>query len=149
MSILSRLLAALLVAATLGFGPLGLAAEPSKDPIPIAQIEQMVAPIALYPDALLTQILMASTYPLDLVQADRWQEEHEDLKGEALDKAVRGEPWDDSVKVLVQFPSVLGFMSDNLDWTQDLGDAVLAQMQDVIDAIQKLRREAELAGNLK
>lgn len=148
MSIQSRLLAVLMVTAAWGFVPLSPAAEPPKDPMPMAQIEQMVAPIALYPDALLTQILMASTYPLDLVQADRWQEEHEDLKGEDLDKAVRGEPWDESVKVLVQFPSLLGFMSDNLDWTQDLGDAVLGQMQDVIDAIQKLRREADLAGNL-
>ncbi len=149
MSIQSRLLAVLMVTAAWGFAPLIPAAEPPKDPMPMAQIEQMVAPIALYPDALLTQILMASTYPLDLVQADRWQDEHDDLKGEALDKAVRGEPWDESVKVLVQFPSLLGFMSDNLDWTQDLGDAVLGQMQDVIDAIQKLRREADLAGNLQ
>jgi len=149
MSLLSRLLIALLVVAIGGFGLPSRAAEPSKDPIPMAQIEQMVAPIALYPDALLTQILMASTYPLDLVMADRWLEEHPDLKGEDLDKAVRGEPWDESIKVLVQFPSVLGFMSDNLDWTQDLGDAVLGQMQDLVDAIQKLRREAELAGNLK
>jgi hypothetical protein len=149
MSLLSRLLIALLVVAIGGFGLPSRAAEPSKDPIPMAQIEQMVAPIALYPDALLTQILMASTYPLDLVMADRWLEEHPDLKGEDLDKAVRGEPWDESIKVLVQFPSVLAFMSDNLDWTQDLGDAVLGQMQDLVDAIQKLRREAELAGNLK
>jgi len=149
MSTLSRLLAALSMALSLGFGTPSLAVESARDPIPMAQIEQMVAPIALYPDALLTQILMASTYPLDLVQADRWQQAHEDLKGEALDKAVRGEPWDESVKVLVQFPTLVRFMSDNLDWTQDLGDAVLAQMQDVIDAIQKLRREAELAGNLQ
>ncbi len=149
MSSLPRLFTALLVTATLALGLPSRAAEPTKDPIPMAQIEQLVAPIALYPDALLTQILMASTYPLDLVMANRWQEEHPDLKGEDLDKAVRGEPWDESVKVLVQFPSVVGFMSDNLDWTQDLGDAVLSQMQDVVDAIQKLRREAELAGNLK
>lgn len=149
MSSLPRLLTVLWVTATLVFALASHAAEPTKDPIPMAQIEQLVAPIALYPDALLTQILMASTYPLDLVMANRWQEEHPDLKGEDLDKAVRGEPWDDSVKVLVQFPSVVGFMSDNLDWTQDLGDAVLSQMQDLVDAIQKLRREAELAGNLK
>ena len=149
MSSLPRLLTALWVTATLALGLASHAAEPTKDPIPMAQIEQLVAPIALYPDALLTQILMASTYPLDLVLANRWQAEHPDLKGEDLDKAVRGEPWDDSVKVLVQFPSVVGFMSDNLDWTQDLGDAVLSQMQDLVDAIQKLRREAELAGNLK
>ena len=85
MSLLSRLLIALLVVASWGFGPPSRAAEPSKDPIPMAQIEQLVAPIALYPDALLTQILMASTYPLDLVLANRWQAEHPDLKGEDLD----------------------------------------------------------------
>lgn len=149
MSSLLRLLGVLLLTASWVQAPASSAAAPSKDPMPMAQIEQLVAPIALYPDALLTQILMASTYPLDLVQADRWQQEHEDLKGEALDEAVRNEPWDESVKVLVQFPSLLGFMSDNLDWTQDLGDAVLGQMQDLIDAIQKLRREADLAGNLE
>jgi len=117
--------------------------------MPKDQIVQLVAPLALYPDALLTQMLMASTYPLDLVQADRWVQAHRDLKGEALDRAVREEPWDESVKVMVQFPSVLAFMSNNLDWTQDLGDAVLSQLPEVVDAIQKLRREAEQAGSLK
>ena len=107
-----------------------------------------MAPIALYPDALVAQVLMAATYPLDVVQADRWLDDHEQLKGEDLNKAAKGQPWDDSVKALVFFPSVLGFMSDNLDWTQDLGDAVLAQEGDLTDTIQRLRREAQKAGAL-
>ena len=144
-----RWLAALLMIWLLGLSGLALAAERAGDPLPRERIEQLVAPIALYPDALLTQILMAATYPLDVVQADRWLQDHRDLQGEALDQAVRGEPWDDSVKVLVQFPAVLGFMSAHLDWTQDLGDAVLGQLPDLTDAIQRLRREAEMAGNLQ
>jgi hypothetical protein len=91
---------------------------------------------------------MASTYPLDVVQAKRWLDDHEDLEGEALDEAVKEESWDDSVKALVFFPSVLEFMSDNLDWTQDLGDAVLAQQGEVTDTIQRLRAEADQAGAL-
>ncbi len=124
------------------------AASADSDAFPPDQIEQMVAPIALYPDALIAQIMMASTYPLDVVQANRWVEEHEDIKDDALQQAVDQESWDDSVKALVFFPSVLGFMSENLDWTQDLGDAVLAQQGDVTDAIQRLRDEAEAAGTL-
>ncbi len=148
MPTLARLAAALVLSLTLGIGNLALAAAKSADPISADQIEQLVAPIALYPDALIAQILMASTYPLDVVQASRWLKDHEDLKGEALDKAVKEEPWDDSVKALVFFPSVLAFMSDNLDWTQDLGDAVLAQEEEVTDTIQRLRREADKAGAL-
>jgi hypothetical protein len=116
---------------------------------PPEQIEQLVAPIALYPDALLAQILMAATYPLDIVQAARWVKENPDLEGEALEKAADENPWDPSIKSLVFFPDVLDFMNDNLDWTQDLGDAVLAQQDDVTDAVQKLRNEAQTAGNLE
>ena len=148
MPTLARLVTASLLVVTLSFGTPALAAGKSSDPIPADQIEQLVAPIALYPDALVAQILMASTYPLDVVQASRWLKDHEDLKGEALDKAVKEEAWDESVKALVYFPSVLAFMSDNLDWTQDLGDAVLAQEGDLTDTIQRLRREADKAGAL-
>lgn len=123
-------------------------AESPVDLFPAEQLEQLVAPIALYPDALIAQILMASTYPLDVVQANRWLGEHEDLKEAALDEAIQQENWDDSVKALVFFPSVLEFMSDNLDWTQDLGDAVLAQQGEVTDTIQRLRAEADQAGTL-
>jgi hypothetical protein len=113
------------------------------------QIEQMVAPIALYPDALLAQVFMSATYPLEIVQAARWQKKHESLKGEALDAALRDQPWDPSVKTLVMLPTVLQRLNDNLDWTQDLGDAFLAQEQDVMDAVQKLRHEAQQTGALK
>jgi len=120
----------------------------TADPFPPEQIEQLVAPIALYPDALIAQLLMASTYPLDVVQANRWVIDNQEVEGEALQTAVDAEEWDESIKALVFFPSVLGFMSDNLDWTQDLGDAVLAQQGDVTDAIQRLRDDADEAGAL-
>jgi hypothetical protein len=113
------------------------------------QIEQMVAPIALYPDALLAQVLMSATYPLEIVQAARWVKKNPDVKGEALDTALREQPWDPSVKTLAMFPSVLERMNENLDWTQDLGDAFLAQEQDVMDAVQRLRHEAQKTGALK
>jgi len=113
------------------------------------QIEQMVAPIALYPDALLVQVLMSSTYPLEIVQASRWVKKNPDLKGEALDSALLDEPWDPSVKTMVMFPTVLARMNDNLDWTQDLGDAFLGQEADVMDAVQTLRKEAQKTGALK
>ena len=147
---LMRLAMALVLGLCLGLEVQGETAEKAgADPIPADQLEQLVAPIALYPDALIAQILMASTYPLDVVRADRWLEDQEGLEGEALQKAVDPEPWDDNVKALVFFPSVLGFMSDNLDWTQDLGDAVLAQQGELTDTIQRLRGEADKAGALK
>jgi hypothetical protein len=120
-----------------------------EDVFPPDQVEQLVAPIALYPDALLAQVLMASTYPLDVVQAARWQKQNPDLKDEALESAAAEEPWDQSVKTLLFFPDVLTYMNDNLSWTQDLGDAVLAQQDDVTDAVQVLRTEAKAAGNLQ
>ena len=123
--------------------------ETAQELFPPDQIEQLVAPIALYPDALLAQILMAATYPLDVVQAARWIGDHSDLEGEALEQAADKEPWDPSVKSLVFFPSVLEFMNDNLDWTQDLGDAVLAQQDDLTAAVQALRKQAQDAGHLQ
>jgi Protein of unknown function (DUF3300) len=113
------------------------------------QLEQIVAPIALYPDELLSQILMASTYPLDVVQASRWASQNKNLKGDALTKALEKEDWDPSVKSLVNFPQVLQMMNEKLDWTQKLGDAFLAQEKDVMDTIQVLRKKAEAEGNLK
>src|SRR5208337_4220436 len=103
------------------------------------ELDQMLAPIALYPDSLLTQMLMASTYPLEIVQADRWAERHKDLKGDALAKALEKQPWDPSVKSLVNFPQVLQMMSNKLEETQKLGDAFLSQQQEVMATIQKLR----------
>jgi hypothetical protein len=114
-----------------------------------AQLEQLVAPIALYPDSLVAQILMAATYPLEIVQAARWREGNPDLQGDELEKALADHPWEPSVKALSNFPDVLKRMNENLDWTQDLGDAVLAQEQDVMDAIQRMRNYAYDEGNLE
>jgi hypothetical protein len=112
-------------------------------------LQRLVAPIALYPDSLVAQILAASTFPEQVVEADRWVQAHPDLKGEDLGKAVDQQPWDPSVKALAGFPSVLGNMDKNLSWTSSLGDAYYNQQQDVMDAVQVMRRKAEDAGNLK
>jgi hypothetical protein len=113
------------------------------------QIQQLVAPIALYPDSLVAQILAASTFPEQVVEADRWVQAHPDLKGDALAQAINQQPWDPSVKALAAFPSILGNMDKNLSWTSSLGDAYYNQQQDVMDAVQVMRHRAEQAGNLK
>jgi uncharacterized membrane protein YgcG len=112
-------------------------------------LAQLLAPIALYPDELVSQILMASTYPLEVVQADRWVKSHKQSAGEVLAKQLEKEPWDPSVKSLVNFPVVLASMSEKLDVTTKIGDAFLAQQKDVMDTIQLLRKKAYEAGNLK
>jgi hypothetical protein len=114
-----------------------------------AQLDQLVAPIALYPDPLLAQVLMASTYPLEVVQADRWAKTNKSFKGDALTAALTKQDWDPSVKELVSTPTVLSMMSDQLDWTQSLGNAVLAQQADVMDAVQRLRAKAKANGKLE
>src|SRR5258707_8732187 len=113
------------------------------------QLQQLVAPIALYPDALVAQILAVSTFPEPVVEADRWVQAHPDLKGDDLGQAVEQQPWDPSVKALAAFPSVLGNMDKNLSWTSSLGDAYYNQEQDVMDAVQVMRQKAEESGNLK
>ncbi|CAB3748050.1 DUF3300 domain-containing protein [Paraburkholderia solisilvae] len=113
------------------------------------EIEALVAPIALYPDSVLSQVLMASTYPLEIVHAARWVKANPKVKGDAAVKAVENEPWDVSVKSLVAFPQILEPMNDKLDWTQKLGDAFLAQEKDVLAAVQRLRARAQKSGNLK
>ena len=113
------------------------------------RLEQLVAPIALYTDGLVAQILMAATYPLQVVEADRWVKKNPNLQGDALQKAVAKEQWDPSVQSLVFFPDVLDRMSNNLEWTQDLGDAVLADQKTVMEAVQRMRHYAYEAGNLK
>ena len=113
-----------------------------------AELDQLVAPIALYPDTLLAQVLMASAYPLDIVQAERWVQANKNLAGDQLKAAVDKQPWDDSVKSLVATPSVLQMMSEKLDWTEKLGDAVVAQQADVMDAIQRLRAKAQANNKL-
>jgi Protein of unknown function (DUF3300) len=117
---------------------------------PAEQLDRLLAPIALYPDALLAQILMAATYPLEIVKAQRWLQDprHADLRGDLLAGALEPEGWDPSVKALVAFPQVLQMMDANLDWTEQLGDAFLAQQGDVMDAIQRLRYQAAAAGTL-
>jgi hypothetical protein len=106
----------------------------------------LVAPIALYPDSLVAQILAASTFPEQVVDTDRWVQSHPDLKGEDLSQAVDQQPWDPSVKALAAFPSVLGNMDKNLSWTSSLGDAYYNQEQDVMDAVQVMRRRAQESG---
>lgn len=113
------------------------------------ELEQLVAPIALHPDSLLTQILMASTYPVEIVLADRWASENKQLKDDALTTALEKQDWDPSVKSLVNFPDVLTMMSKQLDWTTKLGDAFIADQAAVLAAIQRLRNRANAAGNLK
>ena len=113
------------------------------------QLEQLVAPIALHPDSLLAQMLMASTYPLDIVMADRWVKANPKVKDKALEDAMQKQPWDPNVKGLTAVPQALAMMSEKLEWTQQLGDAFLAQRQELMAAVQKLRQKASAQGNLK
>ena len=113
------------------------------------ELDQILAPIALYPDSLLAQVLMAATYPLEVVQADRWGKQNKNLPPPALNDALDRQNWDPSVKALVPFPDVLSMMSERLDWTQMVGDAFLAQEADVMETIQQLRAKAYSAGNLR
>src|SRR5436190_1890301 len=113
------------------------------------ELDQLLAPIALYPDALLAQVLMASTYPLEVVAADRWAKANPGLKDKALEDALQQQSWDPSVKSLAVFPQVLTMMSEKIDWTQKLGDAFLAQQKDVLATAQALRAKAAEQGTLK
>ena len=126
-----------------------LHAQDSNKPFTPEQLDQMLAPIALYPDALLAQVLMAATYPLEVVEAARWSQANPNLKGDAAVAAVKDKSWDVSVKSLVAFPQTLQMMSNQLDWTQKLGDAMIAQQKDVATRVQRLRAKAAAAGNLK
>src|ERR1700757_1209041 len=122
--------------------------QPDQTLLKPEQLEALVAPIALYPDALLANMLAAATYPLEVVEADRWIKENKNLKGDALKAEVDKKGWDDSVKALTSTSSVLDMMSDKLDWTKDLGDARLAQQADLMDAIQRLREKARANNKL-
>src|ERR1700745_2690834 len=127
------------------YDPTGQSKEQSPAPAPQQspqELQQLVAPIALYPDTLVAQILAASTYPTQIVEADRWMQSHSNLKGEELAKEVDKQDWDSSVKAVAQFPSVLENMDKNLSWTSSLGEAYVNQPQDVTDAVQTLREEA-------
>ncbi len=132
------------------YGAMAQSASPNQQQVLSAeQLDQLLAPIALYSDPLLSEVLMASTYPLEVVQADRWAKSHRSLKGDALTDALSKESWDDSIKSLARVPTVLTMMSDKLDWTQKLGDAVLAQQADVMDSVQRLRARAQSNGKLE
>ncbi|HPD60935.1 MAG TPA: DUF3300 domain-containing protein [Thermodesulfobacteriota bacterium] len=122
---------------------------PIQDRFSQEELDQMLAPIALYPDSLLSQMLMAATYPLEIVESARWLGKNPDLKGELLDQALKEKYWDVSVKSLAHFPQVLAMMDENIEWTTRIGDAFLAQKDDVMDTIQELRAKAEAAGNLR
>ena len=113
------------------------------------ELDQMLAPIALYPDSLLSQILMASTYPIEVVQAARWSRANPGLSGDAAVRAVGQQNWDPSVKSLVAFPQIISMMDEKLDWMERLGDAFLSQQQQVMDTVQELRQKAQAAGNLQ
>ena len=112
------------------------------------ELQQLVAPIALYPDALIAQILAAATYPTQIVEADRWMQRHSNLKGDELAKEVDKQDWDPSVKALAQFPSVLENMDKNLSWTSSLGEAYTNEPEDVTNAVQDMRQQAQKAGHL-
>jgi hypothetical protein len=141
--------AALLVGAAVLLCPAAVQAEEKSSSFDAAQLEQIIAPIALYPDSLLMQICMAATYPLEVVEAQRWLEANEGLSGEELDEALKEKDWDPSVKSLCGFPDVLKDMSEKLDWTRDLGDAFLSQQSELLDAAQRMRNVAHDAGNLE
>ena len=132
------------------------AAPAAAQPAPVvaptytaAQIDQWVAPVALYPDALLSQILMASTYPSNVIQAAQWSKDNPKMQGDAAIQAVAGQPWDPSVKSLVAFPQLMSLMGENPPWVQNLGDAFLAQPKDVMDSVQRLRLLAQQTGALQ
>jgi hypothetical protein len=124
-------------------------AETSAPTFSTEELQQMLSPIALYPDSLLAQIFMASTYPLEVVEAARWVKQHPNLQGEQLDKAVASKNWDPTVAALTHFPQILSMMNENLEWTSKLGDAFLSQKVDVMNAVQYLRSKAQAEGNLQ
>ncbi len=124
-----------------------LAQEPKPKQFSDQRLEEIAAPIALYPDSVLMQIFMAATYPLEVIEAERWLKK-QPLTGDALDKALKAQDWDPSVKSLCTLPTVLSQMSENLDWTRDMGDAFLESQSQLLDAVQRLRGKAHDAGNL-
>ncbi|MFC3813526.1 DUF3300 domain-containing protein [Lysobacter sp. GCM10012299] len=122
---------------------------PSSDAFSAEQLDQMMAPLALYPDSLLAQVLMASTYPGDVADAVKWSKAHPDAKGDDAVRQVGSQSWDPSVQSLVAFPQVLDTLGKDPAWVQRMGDAFLAQPDEVMDSVQRLRRQAQAAGNLK
>jgi len=153
---LTALAASLVVLAATWGAPSAVAQQPSPSqqqpaaqPLSAQQLDQLVAPIALYPDNLLGQILTASTYPLETVMAARWSAANAGVKGQQLEDAMQQQSWDPAIKALTAVPQVLAMMNDKLDWTQALGDAYLSQPDDVAAAVQRLRIKAQATGNLQ
>jgi len=144
----------IIIAIFLSQVPLAGAQEMPPQAAPVyseEQLDQMLAPIALYPDPLVAQILMAATYPLEVVEAERWLQDTQNagLRGDQLAAALEQQPWDPSVKSLVPFPQIIRMMDQNLQWTEQLGDAFLAEQPQIMDSIQKLREQALAAGTLQ
>jgi len=148
---LAWLVCATLAGAPLFVGPMGTTAVFAQNAAHLSsqQLDSLTAPIALYPDALLAQVLMASTFPQDVQAAAAWSKSNPNLKGDDAVKAVASEPWDPSVQSLVAFPQVLATMDSKPEWVQQIGNAFLAQPNDVMDSVQRLRARAQEAGNLK
>src|SRR5277367_704576 len=152
-----RQIAALICAIAILPGEMNLWASQDSQPqadeqaasIPPEQLDSLVAPIALYPDPLLSQTLVASTYPLEIIQLQQWLEKNKALKDKALADAVAKQPWDPSVQGLAAMPDLVKFLADDVQWTTDLGNAFLAQQNDVMEAVQRMRQKAQGLGNLK
>jgi hypothetical protein len=140
---------AIVLAVGLVSGSMPLSADPEEASQSPEQLEALVAPIALYPDPLISQILVASTYPLELVQAGQWEQQHPELKGQPLKDAAAQQSWDPSIQALVLFPDVVKRLNSDVTWTTNLGNAFLASQGNVMDAIQRMRVKAEQAGKLK
>jgi hypothetical protein len=142
-----RIWLAVVLALSLLFAPFATGAQQPRSadsrPFKPEELEQIVAPIVQYPDPLLAQIFMASTYPLEVIQAARFAKANPSLKGDALNEELKKHKWDDSVRALVSFPQVLELMDSQLEWMQKLGDAFLAQQKDTMDAIQRVRAKAQ------
>jgi hypothetical protein len=123
--------------------------RPSAGALSAGQLDSLVAPLALYPDPILSEVLVASTYPLQIVEAERWLEQHSSLSGKAMADAAAQQPWDASVQALVMLPDVLKRLSQNISWTSNLGDAFLAQQEGVMQAVQRMRQKAQQSGALR
>ncbi len=143
-----RLLIGLFALTMLALAPVG-AQPPDGQSYSQEELDQLLAPVALYPDQLLMQVLIAATYPLEVVEAARFVQQNPDLRGDALDQALASKNWDPSVQSLAAFPQVLAMMNDELEWMQRLGDAFLVDQQRVMDTVQALRQRAQAAGNLQ
>src|SRR5579862_2539464 len=154
-----RNLVATVCAMVLVPGDISVLARPLPTPVPAEgeesaslpadQLDSLVAPIALYPDPMLSQTLVASTYPLEIIQLQQWLEKNKTLKDKALADAVKKQDWDPSIQAMALLPDVVKYLADNIKWTTDLGNAFLAQQGDVMDAVQRMRKKAQDKGNLK